>query len=115
MSSQHVLGTLGGRGKWAAGNMDLEVRRGAQVGDPPQACGLLVDQFAFRRKTSGHDGSDMRGQERRAGTKACISCLGTWLGVVGFTVTDEEEKWPRGVMVGVRFWLVSRVSKGADS
>lgn len=74
-----------------------------------------MDQFAFRRKTSGHDGSDMRGQERRAGTKACIPCLGTWLGVVGFTVTEEEEKWPRGVMVGVRFWLVSRVSKGADS
>lgn len=41
MSSQHVLGTLGGRGKWAAGNMDLEVRRGAQVGDPHKLVGCL--------------------------------------------------------------------------
>lgn len=48
-------------------------------------------------------------------TKARIPCLGTWLGVVGFTVTDEEEKWPWGVMVGVRIWLVSGVSKGVDS
>lgn len=56
-----------------------------------------------------------RGQERRVRTKARIPCLGTWLGVVGFTVTDEEEKWPWGVMVGVRIWLVSGVSKGVDS
>lgn len=45
---RHVSDTLGGRGKWAAGNTNLEFRGGIQVGDPHKLVGPMTSPHLGR-------------------------------------------------------------------